>query len=310
MRVIFMGTPAFALPALQALIDSPAHEVVAAYTQPPRPSGRGMKLTPSPVQQLAEAHGIPVHIPTSLKSVEEQAIFSAYNAEAGVVAAYGLLLPQAILDAPKFGCINIHPSDLPRWRGAAPLHRTIMAGDTVTACCIMQMDAGLDTGAVLARAAYAIPEGSTTGHLHDTMATLGAAMTLTVLDELASHRAVAVPQSVVGVTYAAKLTKTDQPIDWHQPARAILQQILGLAPVPGAVTGLNGEAVKIFAASLETGRADQAPGTVLDDQLLVNAGDGQALRLTQLQRAGKARQESSQFLQGYPVRAGIIAQNP
>lgn len=308
MRVIYMGTPLFALPALEALIAS-GHEVVAAYTQPPRPAGRGMKLTPSPIQQLAEKHGIPVHIPVSLKDEHEQAVFTAYHADVAVVAAYGLLLPPAILAGTRHGCINIHPSDLPRWRGAAPLHRTILAGDTVTACCIMQMDAGLDTGPVLARAAYPIPDGTTTGALHDTMAQMGARMVLDVLRELETSRAQATPQNDVGATYAAKLTKADQPINWNQPARDIRQQVLALCPVPGAVTALNGEWIKVSAVSIEPGDAAQAPGTLLDDQLLVNAGDGQALRLLQLQRAGKPRQDAQPFLQGFAVAKGSRAGN-
>lgn len=308
MRVIFMGTPSFAIPALRILIAS-EHEVVAAYTQPPRPAGRGMKLTPSPIQQLAEQHGIPVHIPTSLKDPAEQGIFTTYHADVAVVAAYGLLLPPAILSGTRYGCINIHPSDLPRWRGAAPLHRTIMAGDTVTACCIMQMDAGLDTGPVLARTAYPIADGTTTGQLHDVMADIGARMVLDVLRELETARAQAVVQPEAGVTYASKMTKIDQPLDWNRPARQIWQQILALSPVPGAVIQLNGELIKIYHASIEAGDATKAPGTILDNQLLVNAGDGQALRLIQLQRAGKARQENHQFLQGFPVSAGARAEH-
>lgn len=306
MRVIYMGTPLFAVPALQALIASD-HEVVAAYTQPPRPAGRGMKLTPSPVQALAEQHGIPVHIPTSLRDPAEQAIFTAYHADVAVVAAYGLLLPLPILEGTRYGCINIHPSDLPRWRGAAPLHRTILAGDTVTACCIMRMDEGLDTGPVLARAAYPIPEGTTTGTLHDTMAKLGAIMVLDVLEQLAHNRATPAPQSEIGATYAKKLTKADQPLDWTQPARTLLQQVNALSPVPGAVAGLNGEWVKIYRAAVEPGDSGKTPGSALDDRLLINAGDGQALRLLEVQRAGKARQEAGQFLQGFPVAAGTVA---
>ena len=306
MRVIFMGTPTFALPALKALLEA-GHEVVAAYTQPPRPSGRGMKLTASPVQQMAEANGIPVHIPTSLKDPAEQGIFTTYHADVAVVAAYGLLLPPAILSGTRYGCINIHPSDLPRWRGAAPLHRTIMAGDTVTACCIMQMDAGLDTGAILARTAYPVANGTTTGQLHDTMADMGAQMVLDVLRELETNRAQPVPQQEAGVTYAAKMTKNDQPIRWEQPASAIWQQVLALAPVPGAVMGLQGEWVKVYEAAIEPGDASKAPGTLLDDRLLVNAGDGNAIRLVQLQRPNKARQTAEAFLQGSAVPAGTVA---
>ena len=302
MRIIFMGTPGFALPTLQALIDS-THEVVAVYTQPPRPSGRGMKLTSSPVQQLAEQRGIAVYTPTSLKNEDTQRVFAAHGADAAVVAAYGLLLPQAILDAPRLGCINIHPSDLPRWRGAAPIQRTIMAGDKTTACCIMQMDKGLDSGAVLAREPYAIAPGTTTAALHDAMAELGARMLIDVL----AKPLIAIPQPLEGLTYANKITNADQPIDWSRTASVIYQQILGLAPTPGATTTINGETIKIFAASIEPGDASKPAGLLLDDRLLINAGDGNALRITELQRPNKARQSAAQFLQGFPVSAGITA---
>jgi methionyl-tRNA formyltransferase len=211
LRVIFMGTPQFAVPTLEAIMAS-SHQLVGVYSQPPRPAGRGQKVTKSPIHLLAEQHSIPVFTPTSLKSSEAQAEFAALQADVAVVAAYGLLLPQAILDAPKHGCINIHPSALPRWRGAAPIQRTIMAGDTTTDCCIMQMDAGLDTGAVLARETCVIPEHFTTGDLHDVMAKTGARMTVQVLSTLSSLTPI--PQSVDGVTYANNITIVDQYIDW------------------------------------------------------------------------------------------------
>ena len=308
MRVMFMGTPGFAVPALQALIGSP-HEVVAVYSQPPRPAGRGMKVTASPAHALAEQAGIPVYTPTSLKPAEAQQVFAAHHADIAVVAAYGLLLPQAILDAPRLGCINIHPSDLPRWRGAAPIQRTILAGDVQTACCIMQMDAGLDTGPVLARVPYAIAAGTTTGMLHDAMAGLGARMVLDVLAEMEKGRLTAAPQASEGVTYAAKMTKADQPIRWEQPGRQIYQQVLGLSPVPGAITMMNGEPVKIFAAQLETGDAGKPPGEVLDERLLVNTGDGTAIRLLELQRPNKARQTATQFLQAVSLPTGAQIKN-
>ena len=303
MRVIFMGTPGFAVPALQALIGS-AHAVAAVYSQPPRPAGRGMKVTPSPVHALAEQAGIPVFTPTSLKSVEAQQEFAALNADVAVVAAYGLLLPQAILDAPRLGCINIHPSDLPRWRGAAPIQRTILAGDARTACCIMQMDAGLDTGPVLARVPYDIAAGTTTGMLHDAMAALGARMVLEVLGEMEKGKLHVAPQAIEGVTYAAKMSKADQPIRWAQAGRQVYQQVLGLSPVPGAVAVMQGEAVKIFAAALEAGDASLPPGQVLDDKLLVNTGDGTAIRLLELQRPNRARQAAGAFLQGFSLPTG------
>lgn len=308
MRIIFMGTPAFAVPALHALIGS-SHEVVAAYSQPPRPAGRGMKLTPSPIQQLAEQHGIPVFTPTSLKTEEAQQAFREHRAEIAAVAAYGLLLPQAILDAPTFGCLNIHPSELPRWRGAAPIQRTIMAGDTATACCIMQMEAGLDTGPVLAREPYSIAPGTHAGQLHDAMAELGATLLLETINAIAAGKPpIAKTQSTVGITYAGKLTKADQPLDWSRPADALLAQILGLAPAPGATTQLHGETVKVFSAQRETGDINKPSGIALDDRLLINAGNGTALRLTELQRPNKQRQSATQFLQGFTVESGTYAQ--
>lgn len=304
MRVIFMGTPHFAVPALRALIAS-KHEVVAAYSQPPRPAGRGMKLTASPVQQLAEQHGIPVFTPTSLKTSEAQDQFRAHHADIAVVAAYGLLLPQPILDAPKHGCINIHPSDLPRWRGAAPLQRTIMAGDATTACCIMHMDAGLDTGPILLREPATLSRTANMADLHDAMAETGARMVLDVLAMIENGTARAQPQSAEGVTYAAKLTKADQWIDWTQPAQHILNQLRALP----AITELNGEALKIFAAEPALGDASQPPGTVLDGQLRINAGDGQAIRLLELQRPSKGRQAAAALLQAFPVAPGSLAKS-
>ncbi len=305
MRVIFMGTPAFAVPALQALIDS-KHEVVAVYSQPPRPAGRGMQLTPSPIQQLAESRDIPVFTPVSLRDADQQEAFAAHGADIAVVAAYGLLLPQAILDAPKHGCINIHPSDLPRWRGAAPIQRTLMAGDVATACCIIQLELGLDTGPIYLRETYSIPPEMDAGGLHDVMAAIGARQVLTVLESIASIRPVA--QSSDGITYAAKITKADRELDWSRPAQELLNQIRGLSPAPAATTTLAGEVIKLFAGGIAHGDTSKAAGMALDNQLLINAGEGTALRLTELQRAGKSRQNAGQFLQGFPIAAGTIAQ--
>lgn len=308
MRVIFMGTPIFAAPTLQALIEA-KHEIVAVYSQPPRPAGRGMKLTASPVQQLAEQNQIPVFTPASLKGASEQEQFRAHAADIAAVVAYGLLLPQPILDAPKFGCINFHPSDLPRWRGAAPLQRTILAGDTTTACCTMQMDAGLDTGDVLLRQSFDIPDGMNFGTLHDAMSRIGASMMVETLQKIVDGSISRTKQPKDGI-YAAKISKSDQTLDFTLPAARVRQQVLGLSPAPGALTTLNGEAVKVFAATLEAGDAGKDPGTVLDDQLLVNCAHGSAVRLTQLQRAGKSRQDYSSFVQGFPVPAGSLAQLP
>lgn len=307
MKVIFMGTPAFAVPTLQALIDA-QHEIVAVYSQPPRPAGRGMKLTPSPIQTLAEKHNIPVFTPASLKGAAEQERFRDHGADVAVVVAYGLLLPQPILDGPKHGCINLHPSDLPRWRGAAPLQRTILAGDKTTACCTMMMDAGLDTGDVLIRHTFDVPDGMSFGALHDAMSKIGASLIVETLEQMVAGTLTRTAQPKDGV-YAAKITKDDQLLDFTLPAARVRQQILGMSPAPGTVAGLNGEGVKVFAATVEKGDATKPPGTLLDDQLLVNCGEG-AVRLTQLQRANKARQDSSAFLQGFPVPAGSTTNLP
>ena len=309
MRVIFMGTPVFAVPALQRLIDE-RYDVVAVYSQPPRPSGRGQKLTPSPIHLLANSRGIPVHTPTSLKSDDEQAIFAAYKADIAVVAAYGMLLPKPILDAPRLGCINIHPSDLPRWRGAAPIQRTIMAGDTHTACCIMFMEEGLDTGAVLARCAYPIPAGMTAGELHDVMAMMGANMLPAVIDGLNNAAIQAMPQSADGVTYAKKLTKDDEQIDWRKPAAEIAAQVRGLAPAPGAATDLGGERVKILSTEIVSKVMHSIPGQIdLHNGLVISCGDGQGLLINTLKRPGKQAQPTADALRGWPLHEYIISAN-
>jgi methionyl-tRNA formyltransferase len=307
MRVVFMGTPAFAVPALKALLAS-SHEVIAVYSQPPRPAGRGLKLTTSPVHQLAEANGIPVYTPVNLKSAETQTAFASHNADVAVVAAYGLLLPQAVLDAPKFGCINIHPSDLPRWRGAAPIQRTLMAGDAHTACCIIQLEAGLDTGPIHLREPFTIPPDMNAGQLHDAMAKIGAKQVLAVLDMLASdpaHKPTA--QAIEGITYAEKITKEERALDWNKPAAELLNCIRGLSPAPCATATLTGEVVKLFFAEIGTGDSSKPAGTIIDNQLLINCGDGRALRPLELQRPGKNRQNLAQFLLNQAVPAGSIA---
>lgn len=306
LRVIFMGTPAFAVPALGALIAS-AHEVVAVYTQPPRAAGRGLRLTPSPVHKLAEGQGIAVYTPASLKASDMQAEFSAHRADIAVVVAYGLLLPQAILAAPRLGCINIHPSDLPRWRGAAPIQRTLMAGDTHTACCIIQLESGLDTGPIHRRAPFLIPPDMDAGGLHDVMAQLGAQQVIHLLESIASDRLpLPTPQSGKGITYADKISSGDRLIDWSRPAHKVLQKIRGLSPSPAATTMINGEIIKIFAAVQEAGNPSKQAGIMLDNKLLINCGDGQALRICELQRPGKSRQTSASFLQGFAIAAGNL----
>jgi methionyl-tRNA formyltransferase len=303
LRVIFMGSPAFAVPTLHALLAS-RHQVISIYTQPPRPAGRGQKLTPTPVAAIAAEQHLPLLTPLTLKSPEIQAEFAAHGADVAVVAAYGLLLPPPVLAAPRFGAINLHPSALPRWRGAAPIHRTLMAGDRTTACCLMQMEAGLDTGPVLARQEVAIADGTDAGMLEQSMAELGAQMMVEYLDQLAEGAApVPRPQSLEGVTYAAKITKEELRLDWSLPAAALRQKILGLAPAPGAYTLLHGERVKIFRADLAESSPGTAPGTVLDGRsLTIQCGAGTALRLREIQRPGQRRGVTEEVLKSFVIQ--------
>lgn len=298
MRIIFMGTPDFSVPVLEALVDV-GHEVVAVYSQPPRPAGRGKKDRPSPVQSKAEELGLTVRHPTSLRNEDALADFTAFQADIAVVVAYGLILPQAILDAPEKGCLNIHASLLPRWRGAAPIHRAIMAGDPETGVCIMQMEAGLDTGPVLTRHKVEIGARETTDQLHDRLSEMGAdaiVSALAVLDDL-----VPTSQSADGVTYAAKIEKSEAAIDWTKSAVEVDQLVRGLSPFPGAWFEMNGIRVKVRGSDVVDGKGDA--GIALDDALTVACGNG-AIRLTKLQRAGKTAQDAEQFLNGWPVPAG------
>ncbi|WFL77933.1 methionyl-tRNA formyltransferase [Altererythrobacter arenosus] len=299
MRIIFMGTPEFAVPALEALHDA-AHEIVCVYTQPPRPAGRGKKLQPSPVHKTAERLGIEVRNPTSLKSAEEQQRFAALDADVAVVAAYGLILPHAILDAPKHGCLNIHASILPRWRGAAPIHRAVMAGDPTTGVTIMQMEAGLDTGPMLATVRTPI-EDKTTGELTEELAELGAQLMVGTLIDLAMLHPVA--QDDAEATYAPKIDKAEARIDWSRPAEELVRQMHGLAPFPGAWCEIDGERVKLLRAEMFEGSG--VPGEVLDDDLAVACGSG-AIRPLRLQRAGKPAMDRADFLRGRPVAKGTI----
>lgn len=296
-----MGTPEFAVPALAALHDA-AHDIVCVYTQPPRPAGRGKKLKPSPVQKLAEQLGIEVRSPKSLKSEEAQADFAALNADVAVVAAYGLILPQAVLDAPTHGCINIHASILPRWRGAAPIHRAVMAGDVGTGVTIMQMEAGLDTGPMLATVRTPI-EDKTTGELTEELAELGGQLMVGTLRELQSHAPVA--QDDGEATYAPKIDKSEARIDWARPAAELVRHIHGLAPFPGAwseIEGSDGAArVKFLRAEVIDGVG--IPGVVLDDDLAIACGEG-ALRPIRLQRAGKPAMDRADFLRGNHINKG------
>lgn len=298
MRVVFMGTPDFSVPVLDALIEA-GHEIAAVYCQPPRPAGRGKKDRPTPVHARALELGLEVRHPVSLKGSEAQADFAALGADVAVVVAYGLILPQAVLDTPRHGCLNIHASLLPRWRGAAPIHRAIMAGDAKTGICIMQMEAGLDTGPVLLRAATPIGAEETTGALHDRLSAMGAALIVEALARL--HELTPEPQPEDGVTYATKIDKAEARVDWTRPAVEIDRQIRGLSPFPGAWTEIAGERVKLLASRLAEGQGP--PGAVLDDALTVACGTD-AVSLTRLQRAGKGAQDADIFLRGWPVPKG------
>jgi len=298
MRVVFMGTPEFSVPVLDALLEA-GHEVAAVYCQPPRPAGRGRKDRPTPVQARAEALGLEVRHPVSLKGEAEQTDFDALNADVAVVVAYGLILPQAILDAPKHGCLNIHASLLPRWRGAAPIHRAIMARDRETGVCIMQMEAGLDTGPVLLRKATEIGVRETTGESHDRLSQMGARAIVEALDRLGDL--VPEPQPDMGVTYAEKIDKAEARVDWTRPAAEVDAHIRGLSTFPGAWCEMDGTRIKLLASERAEGAG--APGEVLDEALTVACGSG-AVRLLRLQRAGKGAQDAQTFLLGLSVPVG------
>ncbi|KUF11043.1 methionyl-tRNA formyltransferase [Pseudoponticoccus marisrubri] len=300
MRVIFMGSPDFSVPVLDALVAA-GHEIAAVYCQPPRPAGRGKKDRPTPVQARAEDLGLEVRHPVSLRGAEEQAALAALKADIAVVVAYGLILPQAVLDAPARGCLNIHASLLPRWRGAAPIHRAIMAGDAQTGICIMEMEAGLDTGPVLLREATPIGPTETTGELHDRLSALGARLICEALDRL--DTLTPQPQPEAGVTYAAKIDKAEAAIDWARPAAEVSQQIRGLSPFPGAWTQHGAARLKLLGAEIVAGQG--APGTVLDAGFTVACGTD-ALRITRAQRAGRGAQDADSFLRGHPLPAGTI----
>ena len=297
MRVIFMGTPDFSVPVLRAI--AARHEVVAVYSQPPRAAGRGQKPRPSPVQRAAEELGLPVRVPERLKSVEDQADFAALGADVAVVVAYGLILPQPVLDAPRLGCLNIHASLLPRWRGAAPIHRAVMAGDAETGVAIMQMEAGLDTGPVLAEARTAIGPEDTTADLHDRLAGMGANLIVDVLERLPLA---AVPQAAEGVTSAAKIDKAEARIEWSRPAAVVDLLIRGLSPFPGAWCLIGEERVKLLRSRLIP--ASGAPGEVLSG-FRVACGQG-AIEVLEAQREGKRPMPAEEILRGMslPARLG------
>ncbi|MFZ0107820.1 MAG: methionyl-tRNA formyltransferase [Thiobacillus sp.] len=306
MRLIFAGTPAFAAAALDALADA-GHEIALVLTQPDRPAGRGMKLTPSAVKQSAQARGLPVFQPTSLKSAEAQDALRAVAAEVMVVAAYGLILPRAVLDLPRRGCLNIHASLLPRWRGAAPIQRAILAGDEVTGITIMQMDAGLDTGAMLLKTTVPIDDEDTAGSLHDKLARAGAASVIEALARLDELKPQAQDDALA--TYAAKLTKEEARLDWSRPAVELARAIRAYSPVPGAHTVLDGQIVKIWRATAQgLDPSGGRPGEVLatDERgIVVACGEG-ALHIGELQLAGGKRMDAAALVSGRAVLPGKI----
>ena len=305
LRLIFMGTPDFAVPTLRALHER-GHKIVAVYTRAAKPAGRGMRLQPTPVEQEARRLGIPVFTPTTLKTQESLREFEAHAADAAVVVAYGMILPRAILDAPRLGCFNLHGSLLPRWRGAAPINRAIMADDAESGVMVMKMDAGLDTGDVAMTERLAITDAMTAADLHDALALLGADLMVRAMDALERGKLQLGKQSGQGVTYAAKIDKAEARIDWNKPARAVLRHIHGLSPFPGAwcEMPIEGEPARVKILRCEMTDGSGAAGELLDGRLAVACAQG-AIRILELQRAGKAPMRAADFLRGTPLKAGV-----
>lgn len=308
LRVVFMGTPDFSVPTLTELVGQ-GQDVVAVYTQPPRPAGRGLDTTPSPIHRQAERFAIPVFTPTTLKDEAAHERFASHDADVAVVVAYGLILPRAILDAPREGCLNLHASLLPRWRGAAPIHRAIMAGDAETGVEVIRMEAGLDTGPVCMMERVAIGPNETTGQLHDRLARLGADLMARALAALSRGALTCAPQAVDGITYAHKIDKAEARLDWTRPAREVHDRIRGLAPSPGAWCEIpiaaKVERVKVRRSALLPDVSGAAPGTILDEDLTVACGSG-AVQLLELQRAGGKPLGTADFLRGAALRPGIV----
>jgi methionyl-tRNA formyltransferase len=305
LRVVFMGTPEFSVPMLAEIIGA-GHEVVAAYSQPPRPAGRGNKEQKSAVQTYAEAAGVPTHTPKSLRNAEAQAVFAAHKADVAVVVAYGLILPKAVLDMPSHGCLNMHASSLPRWRGAAPIQRAIMAGDTATAAMVMRMDEGLDTGPVCLAEQVPIGPDTTAGQLHDELSRRGAGLMVRALAALERGSLTSQPQGTDGITYAAKIEKAEAHIDFAKSAADVHNHIRAFSPFPGAWFEVGGERIKVLRSAVaHTAKVPAVPGTVLraDDTLVIACGDG-ALTLTDVQRAGKKPMTAVELLRGFAVPAG------
>jgi methionyl-tRNA formyltransferase len=307
LRLAFMGTPDFSVPILQALVTA-GHDIAAVYSQPPRPAGRGHRPQPSPVQAFAESLGLAVRHPAKLDAAAA-AEFQELTLDVAVVAAYGLILPQSVLAAPRLGCINVHASLLPRWRGAAPIHRALLAGDTETGVTIMQMDAGLDTGPMLLRAPVSIGPTMTATELHDMLAALGAGLIVSALDGVAVGRLTPQAQPADGVTYAKKLSRDEGRLDWRKPAVELERAVRALNPWPGVWFERDGERIKVLSADLEPGVTGAVPGMVLDEQLTVACGEG-AVRLLTVQRGGRAVQDAAAFLRGYPIAPGTTLPCP
>jgi methionyl-tRNA formyltransferase len=304
LRLIFMGTPEFSVPTLTELAAH-GHDIAAVYTRAPKPAGRGLTLQPTPVEEAARRLAIPVFTPSTLKTSEALEQFRAHNADAAVVVAYGMILRQPILDAPELGCFNLHASLLPRWRGAAPINRAIMAGDAETGVMVMKMDVGLDTGDVAMAERVAITDEMTAADLHDRLSRLGADLTVRAMAALERGQLQLSKQPADGVTYAAKIDKAEAHIDWNRPARAVLRHIHGLSPFPGAWSELQAASeparIKVLRCALVDGSG--MPGEVLDDQLTVACADG-TIRIVELQRAGKAPMKAAEFLNGTPLKRG------
>ena len=305
LNVVFLGTPDFALPTLHALLAAPDVDVIAAYTQPPRQAGRGKSLRPSAVHRAAQGHNIPVYTPVSLKDGDVQDEFADLDADAAVVVAYGLILPQPILTAPRLGCLNLHGSLLPRWRGAAPIQRAIMAGDDITGVCIMLMDEGLDTGLELLRIERKIHPSDTAGDLHDDLAALGAPLMLEALRGVSTGILTAKAQPRTGITYARKIDKAETHINWRLSSVELDRLIRSVSPLPGMWCQWKDERIKILLAKPLAENTKQLPGTVLDDQPLVSCGNG-SLRLLRLQRPGKEAMGAEDFLRGTSILPGTV----
>ena len=308
LRLVFMGTPDFAVPALRSLLGA-GHEVVAVYCQPPRPAGRGHAERRAPVHEEAAARGLNVLTPTDLKDEAVQSAFAETDADAAVVAAYGLILPPAMLAAPRLGCLNIHASLLPRWRGAAPIQRAILAGDSDTGVTIMAMDEGLDTGDILLAEKTPIAATATAGDLHDRLAALGAGLVIEALEALDDGTVERRPQPDVGACYAAKIAGADGELDWRQDAAVLERRVRALSPAPGAWFEHEGSRITVLAAEIAEGSAGAAPGHIIDDRLSVASGGG-ALRPTRLQRQGRAVMAADEFLRGYELGKGSDLASP